>query len=140
MINNQTEKILLKKAANYFVPADEAHIPDLKEFGPLFDNDLQRRAAADGLSRYVKRNGLWIGGTIFISETAIFFKGNAINAKINAGNKLADLILLEDITSVEFKKAVVTNIISVTSDKGLIVFRCFGAKKVQALLQSLIAK
>jgi len=132
------ETILLKKSANYFVPADEAHIPDLKEFSLLFDSEINRRAAADSLNRYVKRNGLWIGGTIFISETAIFFKANTVNVKINAGNKLADLILLEDITSIELKKAAVTNIVSVTSDTGLIVFRCFGAKKVQALLQSLI--
>jgi len=138
VIENQAEKILLKKAANYFVPADEAHIPDLKEFSVLFDSDINRRAAADSLSRYVKRNGLWIGGTIFVSETAVFFKANAVNARTNTGNKLADIILLQDVTSVEFRKATLTHIVSVTSETGLIVFRCFGAKKVHALLQGLI--
>ena len=125
---DDSETVILKKAANYFVPANEAIIPDIGQYFSF--ETFNGIAAQKALSDYVKKNGLWIGGTIFLTSSALFFKANSLNAQLNRGNKLADLILLEDILAVHFQKALGSSIITAVSEKNSMSFRCFGAKKV----------
>ena len=126
-MSKPTESVILKKAANYFVPANEAVIPDIFKFfaSEVFDGFAAHSAVSD----YIKTNGLWIGGSIILSQNSLVFKANQANAVLNKGNKLADIILLEDIRILHFEKAFGSSIITAESEEGMLSFRCFGAKK-----------
>ena len=115
-----SKEVIRKKTANYFIPADQTIIPDISSFSGAGGQKI--------FSNYVKKNGLWIGGAVYLSSSSIFFKANAVNAALDGNNRLAASIRLSDIKLLSFKKAFGTSIISVISETDSLVFRCFGAK------------
>ena len=127
-----SEEIIQKKTANYFIPVDQAIIPDIS----YFSGDGGQKI----FSNYVKKNGLWIGGAVYLSSSSIFFKANALNAALNANNPLAASIPLNDIKLLNFKKAIGTSIISVLSETDSLVFRCFGAKNFLLRISEMVPK
>jgi hypothetical protein len=75
--------------------------------------------------------GLWVGGTLTVSEDAIVFGANALNRWLQAG-PLPLTIAIGDVSAVNLRRGVLTRIIEVTyGDPALRTsFRCFGAAEV----------
>jgi hypothetical protein len=82
------------------------------------------------LNRYRRRHGgLWVGGRLTLSDTAIQFHPNFVNRALQSG-QLDIAISLHSIESVEVLPGVLTKIIAVRAGGQLTKFRCFGAREV----------
>jgi hypothetical protein len=75
--------------------------------------------------------GLWVGGTLTVSEDAIVFGANALNRWLQAG-PLRLKIPMRDVSAVNLRRGVLTKIIEVTYGEPALrtSFRCFGAAEV----------
>lgn len=87
-----------------------------------------------------KLGGLWVGGTLSVSEDAIVFGANALNQWLQAG-PLRLKIPMKDVTAVNLRRGVLTKIIEVTyGDPALLTsFRCFGAAEVADFIRNAAA-
>ena len=83
--------------------------------------------------------GLWVGGTIYLSEKELIFKANKLNKLAHSNENLAK-IDLNLIDKIETKYAFITNIIEVSVSGGIFKFRCFGAKKFAKTIEVKMSK
>jgi hypothetical protein len=78
-----------------------------------------------------KYGGLWVGGSIEISNDGLSFRPNRLNDAFHLGLEVVS-IPLADIQSVRRESGWVTGIVVVEHKRGEFRFRCFGAKKLAA--------
>jgi hypothetical protein len=72
--------------------------------------------------------GLWVGGRVTLTESALEFAPNAMNRSVTRG-ELDVRIPLTDITAVTVEFGVVTKIIAIESPARTFRVRCYGADK-----------
>jgi len=82
--------------------------------------------------------GLWVGGRVTLTESALQFAPNAINRGVTSGD-LDVLIQLADITAVTVQPGVVTKIIAIESPARTLKIRCYGAEKFAGQIRAAIA-
>lgn len=71
--------------------------------------------------------GLWVGGTASLYDTRLVFQPNAMNRTMHAGDCSAEVPLAE-ITDIQVRKALATNIIDLVTDDQVLSIRCYGAE------------
>jgi hypothetical protein len=81
--------------------------------------------------------GLWVGGTVYLTEDAVEFHPNGINRMVHKDPDALSVVLpLRGISSVEMRQGVITQIIDINTAIGTLSVRCFGAnafaKKIDA--------
>jgi len=77
--------------------------------------------------------GLWVGGSVEVSNDGLFFKPNPLNEAVHVGLEPVS-IPLADILSVRREFGWGTGIVVVEHKAGEFRFRCFGAKGMAARL------
>jgi hypothetical protein len=78
-----------------------------------------------------KMGGLWVGGTLKVSDDAIVFDANALN-RLFQGGELQLTIPMGKISAVNLRFGILTRIIDVTYGSADLrtSFRCFGAREL----------
>jgi hypothetical protein len=108
---------VIRKVANAFMPH-----ATLSDVVPFF-----ARPAIDRFKR--KQGGLWVGGTVSVSEGGVSFSPNGLNRTLHADLKPIN-VLAGDIRAVRHQFGWVTGIVVVEHTHGEFRFRCFGAKQL----------
>ena len=114
----------IRKLANAFVPTATpwAYIPST----PL--RAIHRFKA--------KHGGLWVGGTITVSQIGVTFEPNTLNDKVHEELE-AVFVAAQDIRGVRHEFGWFTGIIVVDHSGGEFRFRCYGAKHLAATMSAL---
>lgn len=81
--------------------------------------------------------GLWVGGTVYLTEDAVEFHPNGLNRVVHKDpDSLSVVIPLRGITSVGTRFGIATQIIDIKTAIGTLSVRCYGApgfaKKIEA--------
>lgn len=112
----------IRKLANAFIP--DATISATFPF-------LDARSVLERFKR--KHGGLWVGGTVFVSERVISFVPNRLNRAVHE-----DLARIEipsgDIREIKREFGWVTGIVVIKHANGEFRFRCYGAKRFAAAM------
>lgn len=73
--------------------------------------------------------GLWVGGTVYLTEDAVEFHPNGLNRAVHKDpDSLSVVLPLRGVTSVEVRQGILTPIIDINTAIGTLSVRCFGAK------------
>lgn len=105
------------KYANALI-ADAEPSPPVKAFRLDFLMDAMKR----------QMGGLWVGGTITLTQENLAFSPNAMNVAAHAGDTARSLPLAR-VSEVTDRFGWVTRIVDVrTNDGDMLTFRCFGAR------------
>ena len=83
--------------------------------------------------------GLWVGGTTYLIENAISFRPNLINRLVTKSDCSLN-IPLSEVTEVEKRFGIITQIIDMKTSKGTLRIRCYSANAFLALIKEQIAK
>ena len=101
--------------------------------------DIVGSGDVDVLARVMKSfekayGGLWVGGKMQLTETAVHLSANVLNRMVQEGT-LDIEIPLELIRNVCNEGGFFTKVIRLDTDAGSVKFRCYGAKEVVALIE-----
>lgn len=114
-----------RKLVNAFIPdATPSEILPIAALGAI---DRFRR----------KHGGLWVGGTISVSQSGIAFVPNGLNRAVHAGLEPIR-VPAEDIRAVRHEFGWFTGIVVVEHTRGEFRFRCYGARQFAAAVASCI--
>ena len=85
--------------------------------------------------------GLWIGGKAWLTPDAITFEPNGINKLAHrSSGELTVSLPLSEVTSVEWRKAIATSIIDISTDERTLSIRGYNSKSFcEAIKQAVIA-
>ncbi len=73
--------------------------------------------------------GLWVGGTVYLTEDAVEFHPNGLNRAVHKDpDSLSVVLPLRGVTSIEMRQGILTPIIDINTAIGTLSVRCFGAK------------
>lgn len=87
------------------------------------------------LARFKARNGgLWVGGTVTLTDTHLLFDSNALNDAVHTDSHAFAIPLLE-ITKVAVEFGWFTRIVAVSVANETYRFRCFGAAAFAAKIR-----
>lgn len=118
------KSLRIKKLCNAFVP-DAEMIDDI----PILSRTVVK-AAKGAVDRYKsKHGGLWVGGSVLITDDGLAFAPTGINIDLHRELSTV-LIMREEIKAVRRDFGWLTGIVTVTHTTGEFRFRCFGAKTV----------
>ena len=108
---------MIRKAANAFLPNATP-----SKWVPFF--------ALSAIARFKrKQGGLWVGGTVSVSQSGVSFSPNGLNRTLHADLEPIN-VPAEDIRSVRHEFGWFTGIVVVEHTHGEFRFRCFGAKQL----------
>lgn len=111
---------MISKLANKFVPDAEMSAGARSLF------PLGSASSVDWLRG--RMGGLWVGGSVTLTEDTLTFSPNGMNAAAHDRDTSAG-VSLERVVDVTDRFGWVTRIVDVHTDMGeLFTFRCFGAK------------
>lgn len=96
----------------------------------------RRRAAQDGLQKAARRTGLWVGGRVTVDAEAVSFGPNAVNEAVHR-IPTHWRVPFGAIQRVTVRFGLVSRIIDLHTDRGVVTFRCYGAR---ALAQEIAAR
>ncbi|MEM6652151.1 MAG: hypothetical protein AAF582_06085 [Pseudomonadota bacterium] len=72
--------------------------------------------------------GLWVGGTVYLTEDAVEFHPNGLNRAVHKDPESLSVVLpLRGITGVETRFGIATQIIDLKTAIGTLSVRCYGA-------------
>lgn len=112
----------IKKLCNAFV-TDAEMVEDI----PILNKKIVD-AATVAVDRYKKKHGgLWVGGTVLITDESVAFAPNGMNIAVHR-DLCPVMIPRQNIESVRREFGWLTGIVVVTHKEGEFRFRCFGAK------------
>lgn len=100
-----------------------------------FYTDATPSNRAKGIARYSaerykkKHGGLWVGGTVVLSDQGVEFSPNALNRKLHEQIDGVS-IPASSIKAIEHKFGWFTGIVEVVHAQGTFRFRCYGAKNL----------
>src|SRR5262245_31479121 len=80
-----------------------------------------------------KYGGLWVGGSIDISNDGLLFRPNRLNEAVHVGLEPVS-ISFADVLAVRREFGWFTGIVVVEHKSGEFRFRCFGARKIAACI------
>ncbi|MEO1189954.1 MAG: hypothetical protein AAFW60_12870 [Pseudomonadota bacterium] len=74
--------------------------------------------------------GLWVGGTVYLTQDAIEFHPNGLNRAVHKDpDSLSVVLPLRSVTGVETRFGIATQIIDIKTAIGTLSVRCYGAAK-----------
>jgi hypothetical protein len=80
-----------------------------------------------------KHGGLWVGGTVSVSESGVSFAPNRLNRAVHVGLEPIH-VPAQDIRTVRYEFGWFTGIVVVEHVHGEFRFRCYGAKQFAATM------
>jgi len=84
-----------------------------------------------------RQGGLWVGGRSVLTSSTLGFSPNAANRALHVEPKELDVeIPLSNITKIEVRRGLITDIIDIGSDRGGLTMRCFKAKSFAAAIET----
>ena len=108
-----------RKLANAFIP-------------DATPSDVLPIAALGAIQRFrQKHRGLWVGGTVSVSQNGIAFVPNGLNRAVHVGLEPIR-VPAQDIRAVRHEFGWFTGIVVVEHTRGEFRFRCYGAKQFAA--------
>jgi hypothetical protein len=117
----------VRKVANAFIP--NATPSDVVPF-----------AALPTIRRFKRKHGgLWVGGTVTVSEAGVFFSPNRLNRIFHDELQTID-VPAKDIRAVRYEFGWFTGIVVVDHLGGEFRFRCYGAKRLAANMSELFGR
>lgn len=131
----------MKKLANFLIPEAEIDLAVYSQAAKLMGADSTMVAAqaviTDSVINGFKKvyGGLWVGGTVELSDQYLSFKPNAINNLVHKDDYSLS-IPLNDITDLSHEFGFLSGIIRIRTKHGVMKMRCFGAKKVLEVINS----
>jgi hypothetical protein len=120
-VRAQMATLRIRKLANAFV-AGAAPSDLMPEFA---------LSAVDGFKR--KHGGLWVGGTVSVSQDGVSFSPNRLNQALHACLEPIQ-VPAKDIQAVRYEFGWFTGIVVVEHLQGEFRFRCYGAKRLAATM------
>ena len=115
------EPLNIRKLANAFIPT-------------ATPSDVLPSAALSAVQRFKRKyGGLWVGGTVVATSRGVSFAPNGLNRALHEDVGAID-VLARDIKSVRHEFGWLTGVVVVTHVGGEFRFRCYGAKKLAAML------
>lgn len=131
------EKVVKSKLVNFLVADVEV---DYEGVGDFYDATGSGNVGAlAGVLEGFKEvyGGLWVGGKMTLTNTAVYLNANAMNRMVQDGT-LDIRVPLGMIRKVTLEGGFITKIVCLDTDAGSILFRCYGAKDVVALIEKSI--
>ena len=128
------QEVLAEKVVNFLIPDAEADLSIYRSNNQLPSLEgAVTDLAIDGMLKGFKKlfGGLWVGGTVSLTSSNLSFVPNAINMASHKGD-YSLCIPLVDITDLTHQIGFVTGIIRITTKRGVMKMRCYGAKKFLA--------
>jgi hypothetical protein len=111
----------IRKVVNAFIP-------------DATPSDLVPAVVLSVIDRYKRKHGgLWVGGTVSVSQSRISFFPNGLNRAFHEGMEPIS-VLAKDIRAVRHEFGWVTGIVVVDHMHGEFRFRCYGAKQLAATM------
>lgn len=99
-------------------------------------SDLVPEAALWAVYRFKRKHGgLWVGGTVSVSQSGVAFFPNGRNRAFHVGLEPIQ-IPAKDIHSVRYEFGWFTGIVVVEHLRGEFRFRCYGAKRLAATMSA----
>ena len=111
----------VRKLANAFFP--DATPSEIVPADALWAIDRFRR----------KHGGLWVGGTVAVSQAGISFSPNGLNKVFHEGLEPIG-VPAKDVRAVRYEFGWFTGIVVVEHVRGEFRFRCYGAKNLAATM------
>lgn len=91
-------------------------------------------AALSAITRFKRKHGgLWVGGTVVVTDRGVSFAPNGLNRAFHDERETIS-VRAADIRAVRHEFGWFTGIVVVTHAGGEFRFRCYGAKKLAATL------
>ena len=118
---NAAMTLNIRKLANAFMP----------EATP---SEMLPSAALSAVARFRRKHGgLWVGGTVVVTDSGVSFAPNGLNRAFH--DELETIsVRAADVRAVRHNFGWFTGIVVVTHTGGEFRFRCYGAKKLAARL------
>ena len=111
----------IRKLANAFIPT-------------ATPSDVLPSAALSAIARFKRRHGgLWVGGTVSVSQRGISFSPNRLNQAVHEGLEPIN-VSANDIRAVTYEFGWFTGIVVVEHAHGEFRFCCYGAKRLAAIM------
>lgn len=85
------------------------------------------------LANFLSDNGMWVGGKVTVTPTAVHMNANAMN-RLAQGGTMDYEIPMSAIHKVYVEWGFVTKIVCMDTDAGTYQFRCFGAKGIASII------
>jgi hypothetical protein len=96
--------------------------------------DLMFQAALSAVNRFKRKHGgLWVGGTVSVSDNGVLFSPNRLNRALHVGLEPVQ-VPAKDIHSVRYEFGWFTGVVVVEHLHGAFRFRCYGAKRLAATM------
>lgn len=122
------------------MPAPKKYID--KRMANALIPQAQAKGLMGGLTGAVAKQtmgGLWVGGNAWLTATELSFEPNALNRHFHVNPKdLSASIQLVDVTSVQWRKAMVTSIIDVETETEKLSIRCYKSKPFAEAIQAAV--
>lgn len=132
-------QILLKKVANLLV--EDARL----DLHPTVDAALAVVEAPASSTELVldgfraKYGGLWVGGTLTVTDQQVEFRANALNRAVQSGT-LDIAVPLRSIAQVEVQPGFVTKIVAITVGYRQVKSRMYGADQVAETIRQAVGR
>ena len=109
----------IRKLANAFVP-------------DAMPSGVVPADALSAIARFKRKHGgLWVGGTVSVSQAGVFFTPNGLNRFVHDGLEPVN-VPSQNIRAVRREFGWFTGIVVVEHTQGQFRFRCYGAKRLAA--------
>jgi hypothetical protein len=130
------EKIVKSKLVNFLVADAQVNYDNVSDLYDVAGSGVVD-AVADVLEAFKEAyGGLWVGGKMVLTQTAVRLSANAMNRVVQEG--ILDIELpLSLVRNVSVEGGFVTKIVRLDTDAGSVKFRCFGAKDVALLIEKM---
>jgi len=83
-----------------------------------------------------KHGGLWVGGTVSVSDTGVAFSPNRLNKAVHERLEPVN-VLAGDMRAVRREFGWITGIVVIEHTQGEFRFRCYGARKLAATIAAI---
>ncbi len=127
------EEVLKSKMANFLVADAEVNYEDVGEFYEVVGSGNVGILAGvlEGFRNHY--GGLWVGGRVTVTPTAVHLNANAMNRMAQGGTLDVELPMAS-IRKVTVEGGFMTKIVRLDTDAYSAKFRCYGAKEVASLI------
>ncbi|RON13666.1 hypothetical protein [Pseudomonas frederiksbergensis] len=130
------EEILKSKLVNFLVADAQVNYDGVSDLYDVAGSGVVE-ALADVLEGFKEAyGGLWVGGKMLVTQTAVRLSANAMNRLVQEGT-LDIEVPLALVRKVSIEGGFVTKIVRLDTDAGSVKFRCFGAKDVASLIEKM---
>jgi len=95
---------------------------------PFASNGVAGMVIADAVIKSFKKmfDGLWVGGTVYMASDCVIFNPNSLNKMLHSNVGRIE-IPRSDIVGVDKEFGLVTSIICIKTNNGILKIRCYGA-------------